>query len=322
MSPALLLRLAMAFLLLVLMCLSALVVMRAQQRRDRLEARVAQQASTYGRADTLIAHGDTRNATPFAHKQTFLRLCSWLVGFNPSQREHYPLAWWLVVPTALVIARGLAALAQSLMGAAALLLVPILCVLLIRRFYHWCDQRRLLLLYGQFPDALAMLVRAVRVGIPVVEGIRNVARESPPPTGPEFSTVVDQIAIGVTLEEALHSLADRNELPEYRFFATALALQSETGGAVSETLERLADVIRKRVALRGHARALASEARTSIYILAALPVFSGGALAVLSPDYLETLFTDPTGQRVFTIALISLATGIITMRTIVSRSLS
>jgi tight adherence protein B len=245
-----------------------------------------------------------------------------LVGFDPTHRDSYPLAWWVVVPAALVLARGLAAFAQTLIGSAAMFLVPVLWVLLIRRFYHWCHQRRLQALYEQFPDALAMLVRAVRVGIPVVEGIRNVARESPQPTGPEFTTVVDQIAIGVTLQEALYSLADRNQLPEYRFFATALALQSETGGAVSETLERLADVIRKRVALRGHARALASEARTSIYILAALPVFSGGALALLSPDYLATLFVDPKGQRVFAMALISLAIGIISMRTIVSRSLS
>ena len=214
------------------------------------------------------------------------------------------------------------ALAQTILGGTALMLVPVFWVLLVRRFYHWCDQRRLNTLYEQFPDALAMLVRAVRVGIPIVEGIRNVSRESPNPSGPEFSTVVDQIAIGVTLEEALYDLAERNQLPEYRFFATALALQSETGGAVSETLERLADVIRKRVALRSHAHALASEARTSIYILACLPVFSGGALALLSPDYIATLFTEPQGQRIFAAALISLATGIATMRTIVSRSLS
>jgi len=173
----------------------------------------------------------------------------------------------------------------------------------------------------QFPDVLAMLVRAVRVGIPITEGIRGVARESPSPTGPEFAIVVDQLTIGVTLPDALRELAERNQLAEYRFFATALALQSETGGGVSETLERLADVIRKRVELRSHARALSSEARTSIYILASLPVFSGGALAVLSPDYVGTLFTDPLGQRVLILALMSLTTGIVAMRTIISRSL-
>ena len=148
-----------------------------------------------------------------------------------------------------------------------------------------------------------MLVRAVRVGIPITGGMRSVATDSPDPTGREFRQVADQLTVGVTLDQALRALAARNKLSEYGFFATALALQAETGGAISDTLERLADVIRKRVALREHARALASEARTSIYILAALPVFAGGALAVLNPEYLYTLFVEPQGRTVFAIAV-------------------
>ena len=297
MNPTLQYRLAAAGLFLVLLCLSALAVMHSQQRRSRFEARVAQQASAYGRATAAVAHEDGRGIKSAAHKQTILRLCAWLMGFNPLQPSHYPIAWWIVLPAALIATRGLAALAQPLIGSTALLLMPVIWLMMVRRFYRWCDRRRLRTLYEQFPDVLAMLVRAVRVGIPLGEGIRSVARESPKPTDQEFRIVVDQLAIGVTLEEALHELAARNSLPEYRFFATALALQSETGGGVSETLELLADVIRKRVALRGHAHALASEARTSIYILACLPVFSGAALAVLSPDYLATLFTDYRGQQ-------------------------
>jgi tight adherence protein B len=283
---------------------------------------VAQQSLAYGRAVAAAARTDQRTDAGVTQKAMLLRFCTALVGFDPAHRERYPIAWWIVLPVALVVARALAALAQTLVGWTALLLVPLVWLFIVRRYYRWCNQRRLQSLYEQFPDVLAMLVRAVRVGIPIVEGIRSVARESPHPTDREFGIVVDQMVVGVRLEEALYALAERNRLPEYRFFATALALQSETGGAVSETLELLAEVIRKRVALRGHANALASEARTSIYILAALPVFSGGALALLNPDYLSVLFTDPAGQRVFTVALISLATGIFAMRTIVSRSLS
>jgi tight adherence protein B len=314
--------LAAACLLLVLLCLSALAVMRAQNRRGRIEARVVQQSATYGRAVARAARSESHVDGSVARKEALLRLCKTLVGFDPAQRENYPVAWWIVLPVALVAARGIAALAQTLVGWIGLLLVPIIWLFIVRRCYRWCNQQRMKALYEQFPDVLAMLVRAVRVGIPIVEGIRSVARESPHPTDQEFGIVVDQMVVGVRLEEALHALAERNQLPEYRFFATALALQSETGGAVSETLELLAEVIRKRVALRGHAQALASEARTSIYILAALPVFSGAALALLSPAYLSVLFNDPAGQKVFTIALMSLATGIFAMRTIVSRSLS
>jgi tight adherence protein B len=315
-------QLAAGCLLLILLCVSALALMRAQQRRRRFEARVAQQAASYGRAILTTSRDNIRNTSSAKRHRAILRYCAWLVGFNASQPEHYHVAWWIVLPLALALARGVAALAQILIGWTALLLLPIIWLLIVRRFYTWCDQRRLKTLYLQFPDVLAMLVRAVRVGIPIGEGIRSAARESPNPTGQELRIVVDQLGIGVTLAEALYELAERNQLPEYRFFATALALQSETGGALSETLERLADVIRKRVALRSHARALASEARTSIYILACLPVFSGAALAVLNPDYLATLFTDRDGQRVFAVALISLSTGIVAMRTIVSRSLA
>jgi tight adherence protein B len=309
-------------LLLILMCLSALAVMREQQRRGRFEARVTQQASSYGRAIAPLASQEKRATTTATHSQAILRFCSRLVGFDPSHQERYPLAWWIVLPGALALAWALAALAQIIVGRTVLLLVPIVWVLIAHRFYRGCDNRRLRALYIQFPDVLAMLVRSVRVGIPITEGIRGVARESPEPTRYEFNIVVDQLTIGVTLANALQELADRNKLHEYRFFATALALQSETGGGISETLERLADVIRKRVELRSHAHALSAEARTSIYILACLPVFSGGALAVLSPAYISTLFTEPQGQRVLIIALISLSTGIGTMRTIISRSLS
>ena len=246
-----------------------------------------------------------RRATPARLTAAGAWCCEWLkqlVAFDPAHLDSYPLAWWIVLPATLLFARLVIALAQALLGSSALLALPVIWVLMIRQFYHWCEQRRLRTLFEQFPDALSMLVRAVRVGIPITGGMRSVATDSPDPTGREFRQVADQLTLGVTLEQALHALAARNQLPEYGFFATALALQAETGGTISDTLERLADVIRKRVALREHARALASEARTSIYILAALPVFAGGALAVINPDYLYTLFVEPQGRTVFAIS--------------------
>jgi tight adherence protein B len=209
-----------------------------------------------------------------------------------------------------------------LLGWIALAIVPPGGVLISRAFYKWCDNRRKRQLYTQFPDALAMIVRGVRVGIPVTEAIRTVAREAMAPTNSEFQKMSDQLSIGVALPDALREMSERNDLPEYRFFATALALQSQTGGGLSETLENLADVIRKRVALRSRAYALASEARTSIYILAALPVFAGLALAALNPDYMSLLFTTDSGKKVFAAALCSLGVGIGVMQTIVKKTLS
>ncbi len=315
-------QLAGACLLLVLACLAAIPFMQAEQRRRRFQERVEQYAAPHAHTAVTNARHESNTGAADSGRRTLQKWLKQLVAFDPSHLDAYPIAWWIVLPAALLFARLVVALAQTLLGSSALLAVPVIWVLMIRQYYRWCEQRRLRTLFEQFPDALSMLVRAVRVGIPITGGMRSVAADSPEPTGPEFRQVADQLTLGVTLEQALRALAARNRLPEYGFFATALALQSETGGAISDTLERLAEVIRKRVALREHARALASEARTSIYILAALPVFSGSALAVINPDYLYTLFVEPQGRTVLAIAVGMLTTGIVTMRTIVSRSLS
>ncbi|MGH7108287.1 MAG: type II secretion system F family protein, partial [Acetobacteraceae bacterium] len=101
-----------------------------------------------------------------------------------------------------------------------------------------------------------------------------------------------------------------------------LSLQSQTGGGLTETLENLADVIRKRVALRARGYALASEARTSAGILAALPIVSGVGLWFLNRKYAMQLFVDPTGEKIFGMAVISLTVGILVMRSMIQRSLS
>jgi tight adherence protein B len=160
------------------------------------------------------------------------------------------------------------------------------------------------------------------VGIPLGEGINSVAREAMPPTGPEFSLLHDRVGMGVTLEDALHEMATRNKLPEYRFFATALALQSRTGGGLTEALEGLADVMRRRLALKQRGLALAAEAKTSIAILASLPFVSGGALAVLNPHYIGRLFNEPSSQKVLIAAIGLLVSGLLVMRGMISKALS
>ena len=167
-----------------------------------------------------------------------------------------------------------------------------------------------------------MIVRAVRVGIPLGEGIRTVAREAAAPTGPEFALLYDRVAIGVTLEDALREMAERDKLPEYRFFATALALQSQTGGGLTEALEGLADVMRRRLALKARGHALAAEAKTSIIILASLPFVSGGALAVLNPHYIGRLINEPACQKVLIAAIILLGSGLLVMQGMIRKALS
>ncbi len=179
-----------------------------------------------------------------------------------SPRPLHPLGvGWIVVAVTFTLAAGAHQLLAGLAGMLSWLVIPGGWIMMSRMFFGFFDRRQREMMLQQFPDALAMIVRSVRVGIPVQESIRTVAREAPHPTGPEFSRFVNEIAVGVSMEDALGQLARRSGLPEYRFFATAISLQTQTGGTLSETLENLADVIRKRAALKAKGHALTSEAR-------------------------------------------------------------
>jgi tight adherence protein B len=254
-------------------------------------------------------------------KKSLLSRAMAVFGFDPAHASHYPVPWVLVLVLSLLVARVVAGVMTIIAGDLAFAAIPVIWVFLARSFFGWVDNRRQQLLRNQMPDALSMIVRSVRVGIPVPEAMRHVARQSQPPTAPEFDRIASDLAIGTRLDNALKAMAQRVGLPEYQFFATALSLQAQTGGGLTETLENLADVIRKRVALRSKGYALSAEARTSSLVLAALPFFSGLCLAVLSPAYIAVLFTTEGGRNLLGIAFISLSIGILSMRMIIQKSL-
>ena len=319
-SHAALLLLALAALALAALTLTGVLAARAQRERRRTEERLARLANPLARvravASVSIARADASAKPPL-----LLRLAG-VFGFDPAKAARYPLRWWVVVPAALVLARVGAALSVGLVGSWGLLAVLPAWVVLSRSFFGWADGRYRQRLLEQLPDALAMIVRAVRVGIPVAEAVRTVAQEAQPPTTTEFMRLHDQVLIGVPLEQGLRELGQRSGLGEYRFFATAISLQAQTGGGLTEVLENLADVIRKRIALQSRGRALSAEARSSALVLAVLPVATGGMIAVLDPDYMAVLFTTPTGHRLLGVAALSLAIGVGAMRMIIQKTLA
>jgi Flp pilus assembly protein TadB len=174
-------------------------------------------------------------------------------------------------------------------------------------------------LLDQMPDMLGLLVRTVRAGIPVTEGARLIAKECPSPTAEEFLAVVQAISVGTPLEDALEAMAQRTGMPEYRFFVTAIALQRETGGNLGETLDNLAGVIRARKELRLKAKALSAEARTSVYVLSALPFVTGAALSSLNPQYMEKMFYTQGGHMLLGLAAVLLVVGIGAMHLMIRR---
>ena len=245
-----------------------------------------------------------------------------LFRVQTAQRDLYPLPWWMLLAMILLVALVASAMATRLVGFKGWLAFPEFAVALARSVFGSYQRRRQKRLYEQIPDALSMVVRAVRAGLPVTEALRSVGRDAPAPTAQEFARVGNDLAVGITLQEALITMAGRTGLQEYRFFAVALALQGQTGGNLTETLENLAEVVRKRVALRARALALASEAKMTANVLIALPFLTSGLLAFVAPAYMMTLFNTPQGQMMLALAIGLLVTGILAMRTMIRRSLS
>ncbi|MBI1403417.1 MAG: pilus assembly protein TadB [Porphyrobacter sp.] len=145
---------------------------------------------------------------------------------------------------------------------------------------------------SKFPDALELLVRGLRSGLPVTETLGVVAQEVPGPVGIEFRGIVDRIKVGKTMEDSLQDTADRLGIPEFNFFTITLAIQRETGGNLAETLSNLADVLRKRAQMKLKIKAMSSESKASAYIVGSLPFIVFGLISWVNPHYIGGFFTD------------------------------
>ncbi|MEJ6596068.1 type II secretion system F family protein [Parasphingorhabdus sp.] len=150
--------------------------------------------------------------------------------------------------------------------------------------------RRIAKFTASFPDAIELLVRGLRSGLPVTETIGVVAKEIGGPVGEEFRNVVDRIKIGQTMEDALQVSAKRMDTPEFKFFCITLAIQRETGGNLAETLSNLAEVLRKRGQMKLKIKAMSSESKASAYIVGSLPFIVFGLVYTVNPTYLAGFF--------------------------------
>lgn len=146
---------------------------------------------------------------------------------------------------------------------------------------------------SNFPDAIELLVRGLKSGLPVGETLGVIAKEIPGPVGEEFKIVTEKIKIGKTMEDSLQETADRMGTPEFQFFVITLAIQRETGGNLAETLSNLSDVLRKRAQMKLKIRAMSSESKASAYIVGSLPFFVFAMVWWVNPDYLAGFFYEP-----------------------------
>ena len=307
-----------AFLTTVLLGGALVRVLRSERRRADLEPILSTIART---ASSAEAQGfSLRRSGPQRIALLTLLSSRFDLAFASTGNRIAP-AHLIAVGIAAAAVTGLVSVAASVhpmlaiaLGGAAAAGAPALLL----RFAQSRYQRKFLEI---FPDALDLIVRAVRSGLPAPEAIELVTHEVRPPVATEFRKILDELRIGTEMDEALQRAADRIRVPDFRFFAVSLLLQRQTGGGIAETLSNLSGIIRQRKALRMKARALTAEAQASAAIIATAPFVAGVGLFVINRDLIAVLFIDPRGRFMLGIAVASLLTGIAVMRALIKKNL-
>jgi len=305
--------------LLLLSLAGALVVLRLEGRRVALSKRVIRVASDRGpeREDSLGIRLAPRS------KNRLVALAIKVLRFPVGLPQAHVIPPWTAYTAAAgagVAAYLIAQLYFSPVVAAAEGLTS--SVLILRGIFDWQTRRYVGRLTKQLPDAIGLISNAVLAGLPAVEGLRLVAREVEQPTRGEFDRVMQEISIGGSADVALLALHERTGVVEYGILAVTLGIQARSGGRLVETIQILAETIRQRLAIMARGHALASEAKLSAYIIAAMPVAGGMLMSVIKPGYLNPLFFDPRGHTMLIIAIGMLLAGIFIMRRMIRGALS
>jgi tight adherence protein B len=298
-----------------------LLVMRSDRRRQFVQQRL--HAITVGTDDKPAPRLSLlrRAASPTAVFQLPRKFSVWLdtaldsTG-NRIRLLHLIIAGLTAAIIVLLFASRILALQSilvMLLGGVAAMAAPVVLFRIAQSRY----QSRFL---DVFPDALDLIRRAVKAGLPVNEALGVAGREIADPVGSELRRALDQMQIGVQMIDAMQQVSDRVRVADFRFLLVALSLQGKTGGSLAETLASLSAVIRARKALRLKAHALSAEAKASAAVLAALPFLVGGAMFVMDRDLGQMLFVDPRGRFMLGAMFVSLVTGLMIMASMVKRA--
>lgn len=216
-----------------------------------------------------------------------------------------------------VSAGGMWVVAHSFFGISQLLsiLASLFASFFVPRFILSGQQKRMERKFTDaFPDAVDTVARMVRAGLPITAAMQTVAVESAPPVSEAFAAIADQVKIGVPIDVSMDETSSRIGLPDFRFFTVAVSLQYATGGNLTQTLEILSDIVRKRRAMRLKAKAATGEIRITAYTLGGLPVLITLALLVTKPGYLVPLWADPRGHLILGAAVGCLFLAFLSMR--------
>lgn len=262
--------------------------------------------------DALI---DTQTASG-----VLLRIAS-MLGYQADLPAAYAASPAIVGPLAAIMGVLAYNLSSRVISQAFAIALSVAVGLLVARFlFRRKSNAYNAILFRQIPDAMSLMLRAVRAGLPVAEAIRSVGAESMSPTQEEFARVAGETALGMPVEVAIRRLAERTSIQEYAFFAVIIGLHAQTGGNLSETLENLADMVRRRVAMAAKGKALSAEGRLSAGVVAALPFVVGILTLIFTPGYLLEFVTNPNGPMLIGVFAGLLCTGIFVSHLMIQRS--
>jgi tight adherence protein B len=169
-----------------------------------------------------------------------------------------------------------------------------------------------------FADAVDIIVRGLRSGLPLHDCLKVIGKECPEPLAGEFRRLVESLSMGMTLDQGLEKMHERMPAPELRFFAIVLNIQQKTGGNLGEALSNLSNVLRGRRMMREKIKALSSEAVSSAAVIGCLPPGVAGLLSVVNPRYLTVMFTDPRGHMMLAGGAVVMAMGTMVMRKMIN----
>jgi tight adherence protein B len=230
-----------------------------------------------------------------------------------SRKTYYLVcvATGIVVFFLILITAGLGALAAVGFGISGGLLLP-----------HWYvnikRNRRFKRFSAEFPNAVDVIVRGIKSGLPLGDCLKIIAAETQEPVKGEFKTLIEDHTLGMPWDEAVQRLPDRMPLSEASFFAIVIAIQSRTGGSLSEALGNLSKVLRERKKMEGKIKAMSGEAKASAGIIGALPVVVAGLLFLTSPDYVALDFTTLTGRLIMVACGVLMLSGTLMMRKMIN----
>ncbi|PSJ57889.1 type II secretion system F family protein [Pseudaminobacter soli (ex Li et al. 2025)] len=262
--------------------------------------------------DTLKDHDEKQKAKDRVTKKPPLRIQIRQAGMQVSVERFYMYS----------VICGLVVTFLVFLAGAPLLILPGALVAgtigLPRWFVSFKRARRVKAFLNEFPNALDIIVRAVKSGLPLNDGVRLIANEAPEPVRTEFRRIVEAQQLGLSIPEAAMRMGETMPCPEANFFGIVIQIQSQAGGNLSEALGNLSRVLRDRKKMKAKVQALSMEAKASAAIIGALPFIVALLVYISSPTYIMPLFTTSTGHLILGVSAVWMSIGIFVMRQMIN----